>query len=278
MRQNARKPLLQVLGLLILGGACAEQPVLTSPVSAVPIQANRSLQYSDDFYPDGTGYYWWNGQPPAGDLSPADISAASASAHASQPNSWTWVSGHLTHDGDQWKTDLIYSVQHNGSPVYSNSAASSGWRWTLAPYSRMQVQEYFTQNISLPEMWQCDVSVQAGGTAHSRKAIPFGISISLIKPTISLNFGTIHWGDASRPMLAASDPGVDCNEVTQVSNPTGPSGGGSTQWAGWYGGRSSPGGFIASTPRCIEWVHWFISYDGGESWYYTGSECTVSEM
>jgi hypothetical protein len=197
----------------------------------------------------------------------------------------------MTFVGDQSKIDLVYSVDSLGHSYYSNAQASSDWMFGVLYPSAQQQEHYFDQPLYLPE--NCDYSLQVGGTAYARKAVPFRIDLALIKFNASLNFGTYSWGETSMPLHAFSDPGylcdyppVQCETYCPVdgdpsNSPYGGEGGGGngqpSDERGDYGGYSSPGGFVGGGAYCVDWIDWFVSFDGGKTWRYDYRECTQYE-
>lgn len=114
--------LLQVA--IFIGGAlaCAELPSGTESSQIHSLPAPRYVENSAGFFMGSDGYYHWDGQPPTGDLDPAEIYSATASGSAPRPGSHGWISGTMDFMGDQYKIDLSYSVDHEGTPYYSNVA------------------------------------------------------------------------------------------------------------------------------------------------------------
>jgi hypothetical protein len=204
------------------------------------------------------------------------------------------VAGKMTFVGDQSKIDLVYSVDSAGSSYWSNTEATSGWKYAMIPYNRYEQEHYFSKRLAL--LPTCDFSVLSGGTAYARKAIPFAIPLTLIKFKVSLTFGTISWGAVSRPLQAASDPAVPCDQPIPASecdhpstdeiehcpvpgdpaNPPYPGGSANepTDVRGDYAGRSEPGGWAGGGSYCVDWIDWWYSFDGGKTWHYDYRQCT----
>lgn len=277
--------------LLLLVIACSDQPLTTAAMPPTPLSP-RLVEYSDHFYQGSDAYYWWDGQPPPGDLSPAVISVAEAFGMAPRPGTQGWVEGRMAFIGDQAKLDVSYSVDSLGHAIYSNAIASSGWKFRDFR-TRGETQTFwFSQPLGINGL--CDFSLQVGGTAYARKAFPFGISLSLIKFSVAVTFGTMTWGEASMPLQAQSDPGWSCDfpfpdsECDQQSTPeveycpvsgdpaNSPygGGGGPSDVVGDYGGHSSPGGFVGGGSYCVDWIDWWVSFDGGQTWHYDYRQCT----
>lgn len=276
---------------LILVMACSEKTLTTAPIRPAPVSPRFAP--SGSFYQGSDGYYFWDGRPPSGDLDPADIISAEAGGSAPIPHrTGGWISGKMTFVGHQSKLDLVYSVDSLGHSFYSNAQASSGWRYALAYPSNQQQEHYFDQSLYL--LPNCDYALQVGGTAYARKAVPFGIDISLIKFSVSATLGSFTWGETSRPLQAFSDPGYLCDyppvhcetycpvDGDPANSPYGGQGGGGngqpTDERGDYGGYSSPGGFVGGASYCVDWIDWWVSFDGGTTWQYDYRQCTRYEQ
>jgi len=278
--------------------ACSDQ-LLTTEAMPPTLQGPSFVEYSDHFYQGSDGYYYWDGQPPPGDLSPAEISRANAGGMAPRPGTHGWVEGQMDFIGDQAKLDLVYSVDSLGHPKYSNSQASSGWKWRDFGSRGVTQTHSFSQSLAVNAM--CDFALEVGGTAYAHKALPFGISLNLIKFSVDVGFGTFTWGETSRPLLAFSDPGWSCDvpnsdcdrpetpemeycpvEGDPANSPGGQVGGGGggepTDVQGEYGGHSSPGGWAGGASYCVDWIDWWVSFDGGHSWQYDYRQCTAYEQ
>jgi len=284
--------------LMLMVSACADQ--LPTAASPVPVPGPRSIEYSDGFYPGGDGYYFWDGQAPPGDLSPAIIQNAMAGGMAPRFGTAGWVSGEMETDGDQYRFGLRYTLNHNGQPYYSNAEANSDWKWggggprqADSPLTWYDFKR--TLDINPPDpLDRCGYSLQNGGNAFARKAVPFGINLNWIKPSVALTFGTITWGANEAPLIAFTDDGQQCDELADraCDRPDTPQyepcpvagdpaytppnyGGGESQITdvrGEYGGYSSPG-YVTGGARCVEWIDWFGSWDGGRTWKYLGRDC-----
>ena len=170
-------PVASLAGLM---GGCGEQTP-TEVISENRINGPRYIEYSSGFYPSGDGYYFWDGQAPSGDFAPAIIQNAKAGGMAPRPGTEGWVEGEMETDGDQYKMDLVFSVDHNGQAVFSNSTFSSNWKWgSMEPrQGDARLLTYYKYDRSLNVQGdidqRCDYTLENGGTAYARKAVPFGI-------------------------------------------------------------------------------------------------------
>lgn len=277
---------------LLLSSACSEVVEPTAPLTSKKGPLS-SVQESEHFY-YSNGYYHWDGQPTPGDLEPAEIISAKACGRAPTWGTGGWICGQIVYAyADQHKIDLVYSMDNlsTGQPYYHNAQASSGWKFGLAN-DRVQNPARFERSLMFVE--QCNYSLIVGGTAHARKAIPFGISISLIKFKVSVVPGNTSWGETSAPLEAFQDPGTQCDEpwpeplcdnqeTPEVehcpiegdpANSSPPSGG--SDQVGYPNGSpntGTPGSPPSGEFVCVYWTDWFVSFDGGQTWRYEGREC-----
>lgn len=113
---------------LTVATACRDQALPTAPIPLTPT-GPRFIENSDGFYAGSDGYYWWDGQPPPGDMAPPHITDAVATGTAPRPGTTGWVKGSMTTNGDQAKIDLNYSVDSSGISYLYNSTAGTGWEW-----------------------------------------------------------------------------------------------------------------------------------------------------
>lgn len=285
--------------------ACSDQ-LPTSALPPTPARAPHYVQYSSGFYLSNDGYtYFWDGQPPLGDLDQASIHDAKAGGMAPRFSTAGWVSGELWTNGDEYKIDLSYDLDHNGQPVYHNTPASTGWvsgaNNFMNSLQDTRTDNFYEFKLTLGvnpsnALYRCAYSLTNGGSAAARKTFPFGISLSIIKPSIGIDFVGIHWGENSNvPLLAFDDPGQDCDELadptcdlseTPEFEPC-PAPGDPARVAptyGWPGtyvtdvvGRyasSNQGGYLTGGTVCVAWVDWWTSWDGGHTWYYDYRQCT----
>jgi hypothetical protein len=282
---------------LMLTIGCNDQVPITAAKPSLPVRPHF-VENSDDFYEGGDGYYYWDGQPPPGDQSPADIISAEAYGSPPKPGTYGYVSGHMDYVGDESNIDLVYSVDSAGHAKFSNAHASAGWEYGMLPGMRDPQPYLFSQSLQIYGI--CNFSLQVGGTAYARKAIPFGISINLIKFSIALTPGSITWGETSRPLEAYEDPGVSCDDdlsqsqcdneqTTEIeycpvdgdpANAPYPGArfASATDTRGDVGGYSSPGTYVGTQEYCVEWIDWWVSFDGGSTWHYDYGECKHWEV
>jgi hypothetical protein len=282
---------------VIIGIACSDEAIMnpTRPLSPPP-----GPSFSDGFYQGSDGYYFWDGQPPPGDESPAIITRTYTEANAPKIGTDGFIYGEIGYIGDESKIDLVYSVDSLDHHYYSAAVASTGWeRITGSPwFDRQEQQKGFSYSLGLHK--QCNFSLEVGGTGYARKSLPFGIAINLLKMTIAIGPGATSWGEVSAPMQASSDPGYSCDNAFPASdcdnrntpeieycpvpgdpaNPPYPNARYTevTNTEGDYGGYSSPGGYVGGVPHCVDWIDWFVSFDGGKTWHYDYRECTQWEM
>lgn len=303
-QENCFSAILRLAFALFIGTGCSDVSPVTAPLTSTALTP-RFIENSEHFYAGSDGYYYWDGQPPPGDLSPAVVTAAHAGGRAPGPGTQGWVEGFMTFiGGDQAKLDLNYSVDSSGHPIWNNAVASSGWQW-FEYVDRNSSREYSFKQ-SLPQRYAqdpvtlapCDFSLRVGGTGYARKAFPFAIVPSLIKFLVDVTFGITAWGEGSRPLDAFTDEGMSCdypNAGSECDKPSTPQveycpvdgdpahspyngGGGPTDVRGDYGGYSSPGGWVGGAQYCVDWIDWWVSFDGGTTWQYDYRECTQYEQ
>lgn len=300
-------PKITVVATLFVAMGCHEVP--TTAPSLAPQKTPSKIDFSSGFYQTADGFYAWDGQPPPTDMDPADILEATASGFPPGPTTSGWISGHMVYMyGDQWKIDLTLDATRNGSPIFLGSSYSSGYKWPYIPYAAArnstnegsyEVPLYGQIDINTPP---CNYTLAAGGTARARKAVPFGISVSLLKAIdggnpFSLSLGAVGWGEVSRALVAWSSTGPLCDEdfaqyecddpntpqmdyCTQPGDPAlkpgGPAAGpgGTPVNTGLEGGPGGSGNSGGSTEVCVKWIDWYYSTDGGNTWRYDGRECT----
>jgi hypothetical protein len=286
--------------LLTLGTACRDQALPTAPIPLTPT-GPRFIENSSGFYLGSDGYYWWDGQPPPGDLAPPHITDAVATGTAPRPGTSGWVKGVMTTNGDQAKIDLNYSVDSSGIPYISHSTAGTGWEWGGGPLfgERHDWNEEFTHSLNINR--DCNFSLEVGGNAYARWALPFGIPLSFIKFLVDVFTGvTTSWSEVSADMHADTDPGISCDADlghSQCDNPNTPEieycplegdpanppypgsrHASATDTRGDVGGYSSPGGYVGTQEYCTNWIDWWCSFDGGQTWQYDYRECTHWEV
>ena len=196
--------------------ACSE-PAIRSTAPIVPASdARQNLQYSDGFYPDpdNPGYYYWDGQPASGDAAQAQILTARSFAKSPEitPGGWMtsgFVRATVSYLGDQSKIKIVYSVDKNGVPLYSNAETTKDWNWGPLTYSGGQQEDDYDHDLFLQD--HCNVDVSAGGTAWAAKALPFGIRLNWLKPTSStITLGAWRWGETEEPLEASQSHGKPC--------------------------------------------------------------------
>jgi hypothetical protein len=194
---------------------------------------------------------------------------------------------------DQYNIDVAYTVTEleTGQNVYYNAHASSGWRYgTLAwggefSDNRSAEHQYYSDKLNTGRT--CGLSLQSGGMAYARNAIPFRVSVNLLKiKSPSIGLGTVTWSPDQLAMDAGGDNGVWCDEdLSQYTgqypgdpnnDPYSGNGSGPAVDNGIAGGQQ--GGGVSPKPTngtwyCSYWTDWWVSWNGGRTWQYDGRDC-----
>ena len=197
---------------------------ITQDPDCVPPPDNPSTPSSPGFYQGSDGYYYWDGTPPAGDLSPSVINQVIAIAGAPSNGDSGYVKGRVVYsNGDEARVDLTVNATHEQS-VLLNSSMEGKWTGCATPvggFGHCDNESHWEFHGLGLQAYSCGVSVTAGGTAYARKTLPFGIHIEAPLKWIGGSMPVLqYWGQVSRFMPSHTDPGIKCNEP-----PTGGGGG-----------------------------------------------------
>lgn len=188
------------------------------PASAGP---NLDIEYSSGFYPLGDGRYYWDGNPPPGDLEKAVITDMGTRALVPAPTDerplavakgWTrWESG------QQGKARVSYRVYGPTGTQIAENFAETDWRWCSGSIGIYCTTGSAFVDDSIPPSIlpfnQCGVRIVTNGRHWARKTLPFGIQAQwLVFQSPELK----PWGPDDRASPQEDSPAVSCDTPARV--------------------------------------------------------------
>jgi hypothetical protein len=280
-----------VLALLV---GCADR--FTGPdtlTKIAPGMTSIEVVESDGFYRDpADNMYFWDFTEPEGDATfPPEIGSVEPYVQVPRPGTEGWVGvKFFWAKGDVGRAVLTHDAfRETGEPFYSNREHDSGWKlgkFTLAQGCQRNCTEFmnYWENLSTGEA--CGIGITLNGHVKAAYGVPFGLSISLFKPSISVGFGWTTWREQERtfPEITRAayacdtqeDLSCDDENTTEIEycpvpgNPnTPPQTRGGTSHEIRDIEEPEPGG---ATREYCEWTHYWVSTDGGQTWTYSYSE------
>lgn len=293
-------PLRPWIGVLFASAlACSDSPTkvpTSAQLSSSADTANLIVGEPSEngFYLGSDGYYHWNGVPPAGDLLHATIKGAVAAGIPPGGVDVPAAIGVVVYEGDQSNIDLSVTVRDSvrHTNVLYNAPFSSDWQWAAPPrFSQSTSTTVYQKTLSIPD--DCGYALFVGGGAKVRKAVPFGFSATLVKlfggPSVSVSPGTTSWGPDAKGLTAYQGSGPACDypapdgpcddprtpiSVEDCPDTGGPSGSETPIYSANYNGPLPSGtNAVQGAIKCMEWTTYYVSYNGGRTWYYDYWEC-----
>jgi hypothetical protein len=284
-----------VLTLILVAG-CVDAP--TDPtVFKRAIPGAASIVESDGFYQDPSdGKYFWDFTEPEGEpaIWPV-IGNVTSFIQVPRPGTTGWVSATVYYSyADAARIKLRHDLYNSvGTPIYTGWEADSDWRAGSITKSQgcgrsCSQNMLFTDQLQTSE--NCGIGASVSGQASAAFGIPFGISFSMLKPSIQVGFGWTTWKPVHAPVPSKTAPAYDCDsaptpDMLQCDNENTPEfeycpapgdpANTSAFWSSASGGEErpianpQPGG---ATREYCEWTHYWVSDDGGNSWRYSHSE------